>query len=217
MCSSDLITLNVTNSLLVAAPNIGTISGAFNATNSSGSGVFQSVGAGNHYLAAGSSYSNAGTTNISYQLAADLVGLTTYAPVVLTTDFMVSTTLSPQAQRDSGIPDLGYHYPPLDYCWSGLNLTNASTLTMTNGVAVGMYGTTGTTLRNGGKFFSEGTPVNLNRVVRYHAVQEQSYYWGTTGSFWNLLVVSASTMRSEERRVGKECWITCRSRWSPYH
>jgi EAL domain-containing protein (putative c-di-GMP-specific phosphodiesterase class I) len=23
--------------------------------------------------------------------------------------------------------------------------------------------------------------------------------------------------RSEERRVGKECWITCRSRWSPYH
>ena len=25
------------------------------------------------------------------------------------------------------------------------------------------------------------------------------------------------TGRSEERRVGKECWITCRSRWSPYH
>ena len=24
-------------------------------------------------------------------------------------------------------------------------------------------------------------------------------------------------LRSEERRVGKECWITCRSRWSPYH
>src|SRR3546814_15288108 len=26
-----------------------------------------------------------------------------------------------------------------------------------------------------------------------------------------------STMRSEERRVGKECVSTCRSRWSPYH
>ena len=26
-----------------------------------------------------------------------------------------------------------------------------------------------------------------------------------------------SRRRSEERRVGKECWITCRSRWSPYH
>ena len=23
--------------------------------------------------------------------------------------------------------------------------------------------------------------------------------------------------RSEERRVGKECTMTCRSRWSPYH
>jgi hypothetical protein len=24
-------------------------------------------------------------------------------------------------------------------------------------------------------------------------------------------------IRSEERRVGKECWKQCRSRWSPYH
>src|SRR3546814_9758423 len=27
----------------------------------------------------------------------------------------------------------------------------------------------------------------------------------------------ADTIRSEERRVGKECVSTCRSRWSPYH
>src|SRR3546814_21135573 len=27
----------------------------------------------------------------------------------------------------------------------------------------------------------------------------------------------ASTLRSEERRVGKECVSTCRSRWSPSH
>src|SRR3546814_4851112 len=26
-----------------------------------------------------------------------------------------------------------------------------------------------------------------------------------------------TTFRSEERRVGKECVSTCRSRWSPYH
>ena len=26
-----------------------------------------------------------------------------------------------------------------------------------------------------------------------------------------------SVMRSEERRVGKECKSQCRSRWSPYH
>src|SRR3546814_8777256 len=31
--------------------------------------------------------------------------------------------------------------------------------------------------------------------------------------------VDAATLaqRSEERRVGKECVSTCRSRWSPYH
>src|SRR3546814_14804435 len=29
--------------------------------------------------------------------------------------------------------------------------------------------------------------------------------------------LSRSVARSEERRVGKECVSTCRSRWSPYH
>ena len=31
------------------------------------------------------------------------------------------------------------------------------------------------------------------------------------------LYLSRKTARSEERRVGKECDIPCRSRWSPYH
>src|SRR3546814_7700932 len=30
-------------------------------------------------------------------------------------------------------------------------------------------------------------------------------------------VALATEARSEERRVGKECVSTCRSRWSPYH
>src|SRR3546814_17944621 len=29
--------------------------------------------------------------------------------------------------------------------------------------------------------------------------------------------IPSSVTRSEERRVGKECVSTCRSRWSPYH
>src|SRR3546814_8081974 len=29
--------------------------------------------------------------------------------------------------------------------------------------------------------------------------------------------IMCKQMRSEERRVGKECVSTCRSRWSPYH
>ena len=31
------------------------------------------------------------------------------------------------------------------------------------------------------------------------------------------LQASTNTDRSEERRVGKECYSPCRSRWSPYH
>src|SRR3546814_7725296 len=31
------------------------------------------------------------------------------------------------------------------------------------------------------------------------------------------LFMKADHVRSEERRVGKECVSTCRSRWSPYH
>src|SRR3546814_15105234 len=30
-------------------------------------------------------------------------------------------------------------------------------------------------------------------------------------------IVKFAKVRSEERRVGKECVSTCRSRWSPYH
>src|SRR3546814_15633318 len=33
----------------------------------------------------------------------------------------------------------------------------------------------------------------------------------------DLRLELADTVRSEERRVGKECVSTCRSRWSPYH
>src|SRR3546814_17495497 len=29
--------------------------------------------------------------------------------------------------------------------------------------------------------------------------------------------IRAAILRSDERRVGKECVSTCRSRWSPYH
>src|SRR3546814_3220056 len=41
---------------------------------------------------------------------------------------------------------------------------------------------------------------------------------GGISSFQNGLAMAGDYMsRSEERRVGKECVSTCRSRWSPYH
>ena len=33
----------------------------------------------------------------------------------------------------------------------------------------------------------------------------------------NEMTKKSDLIRSEERRVGKECRIGCRSRWSPYH
>src|SRR3546814_5286465 len=34
---------------------------------------------------------------------------------------------------------------------------------------------------------------------------------------WHSWDLTLQTLRSEERRAGKECVSTCRSRWSPYH
>src|SRR3546814_2630440 len=39
----------------------------------------------------------------------------------------------------------------------------------------------------------------------------------TTAEHRNVVHRSRTVERSEERRVGKECVSTCRSRWSPYH
>src|SRR3546814_13170087 len=46
----------------------------------------------------------------------------------------------------------------------------------------------------------------------------QAYASRTYGAFLALVYATAIFGgRSEERRVGKECVSTCRSRWSPYH
>src|SRR3546814_8735079 len=39
----------------------------------------------------------------------------------------------------------------------------------------------------------------------------------TRGFFRRVLEDRSLDLRSEERRVGKECVSTCRYRWSPYH
>src|SRR5207247_9107560 len=134
---------------------------------------------------------NSAITNISAPLLADLKKKTTYPPIVLSNDITVSMTLSPQAQRDADIPDLGYHYDPLDYCWGDRTLTN-STLTLTNGAAVGIYGSIGTIVQSGGSFLSEGAPTALNHILRYHSVQEQPILWGD--SFTRLFAFFSSTV-----------------------
>src|SRR3546814_2327878 len=63
----------------------------------------------------------------------------------------------------------------------------------------------------------------LVRDARYYELRreiEEHYYdeceMLDTRSFQDWLDTLADD-RSEERRVGKECVSTCRSRWSPYH
>src|SRR3546814_18373258 len=43
------------------------------------------------------------------------------------------------------------------------------------------------------------------------------YTSGTTANPKGALIRHRAQVRSEERRVGKECVRTCRSRWSPYN
>src|SRR3546814_6531842 len=47
-------------------------------------------------------------------------------------------------------------------------------------------------------------------------LDQASDLMGFTSFFDNFLTI-VILLRSEERRVGKECVSTCRSRWSPYH
>ena len=37
------------------------------------------------------------------------------------------------------------------------------------------------------------------------------------GELKRIVTETVVERRSEERRVGKECFVPCRSRWSPYH
>ncbi len=151
------------------------------------------VGAGNHYLAAGSSFRDVGNWLINSDLLRALKTKTTYPPQVQVDAITQDTTWSPTAtQRDmsSGdLPDLGYHYEPMDYVVSGR--TVSANLTLTGGVALGTYGAANSCglALNSGTFVSEGTPTQLNWIVRYNTVQEQST------SAWSSSTVGASVKR----------------------
>ena len=133
---------------------------------------FQTVGAGNYYLAGGGAFTNAGTTNIDALLLADLQRKTTCSPNLLAGPITNATVLSAVIQRDTDTPDLGYHYAPIDYLVSNVNVS--ATLTLTNGVALGLMGSSGSlTLQNYGSLVSQGTALALNYLAHYANVQEQ--------------------------------------------
>lgn len=181
----------LTNSLFIYQTNWGSLSKNLSSCYETNAAVFQTVGAASHYLDTNSPFRNIGTTNISSALRADLKARTTYPPLVMPSGwFSNSVVLYPQAQRDADLPDLGYHYAPIDYVFGGALLTNA-TLVLTNGVVIGTHTSIngyGLALYGGANVVSIGTPVQPNRIVRFNTVQEQSNTnWTGFSGFWSIL------------------------------
>jgi len=182
------LTLSLTNCLLVSVTNVGSFASNSVILISNATGVFQTAGAGRHYLATGSTNRNAGTTNINPTLMAALQKMTTFPPVVYSNiTISVATNFTPQAQRDTDTPDLGYHYDPIDYIADALSISNA-VLTVTNGAVIAGYNRSSVQLQTNSSIVSMGSPLALNRFVRYQSVQEQSIALSGTNLFSALSV-----------------------------
>src|SRR3546814_14941956 len=74
--------------------------------------------------------------------------------------------------------------------------------------------------------FGERDAATLGLLVAVAIFVGFAFVRTTWGAFLLLMPVALQSpvqpalmamMRSEERRVGKECVSSCRSRWSPYH
>jgi trimeric autotransporter adhesin len=153
--------------------------------------VFQSVGAGNYYLPGYSPYHNAGTTNISAQMRAELAQKTTYAPTVYSDQNLPSQNLVPHVARDTGIapnnpsgkiaPDLGWNYDPVDYAFSTVNAVN-STISVAPGTVIAIFAsysqtlgdTYGLNIDGGSQFTCQGEANQMNHIVQFNTVQEQA-------------------------------------------
>lgn len=181
--------LFLTNCLLIAVTNLGSCSTQSVSVVSSTNGIFQTVGGGSYYLATNSPYRDIGTTNISPSTLADLAKKTTYPPTVYQdTSINAVTTFNPTAWRDTNAPDLGYHYDPLDYAFSGVMVN--TNITFAAGTAVGWYNASGdsSALHLADKQIATftGTFENPDYFVRASTVQEGgngnwTLGWGTWG------------------------------------
>src|SRR3546814_18649104 len=56
-----------------------------------------------------------------------------------------------------------------------------------------------------------------NKIATIAFTYKQNLEMDDQSRVENPLGFWVTSYRSEERRVGKECVSTCRSRWSPYH
>jgi hypothetical protein len=182
--------LALTNSIIAAVTSVQSYSGAGNWQAATSTGLFDAVGAGHHYLAPSSPLRDSGVPEIDPVLQRDLVQLTTDAPALLGADFGVETNLVVRARRDSDKPDLGYHYAPLDFAVGERNLING-TVRMLDGLALGVYGTSGIRMGAGAVLESNGSALRPNRIVHFTQVQEQTVSaWASPTGDLGLLELS---------------------------
>jgi hypothetical protein len=196
----------LTNCILTAVDNsITNFTLKNSATASSGTGVYQTVGAGSYYLVNGSTNRDAGTTAINAALLADLQNMTTYPPVVVPPGWLTNNAIFfPQAQRDTGTPDLGCHFDPVDYAID-MAVSNA-VITVLPGTALAAYGAEyGVWLYTNGTLNCAGTATSPNYLVRYNTVQEQSNTnWVTTN--WESFLVTPEQIDSSSANFAFTDW-----------
>jgi hypothetical protein len=99
-------------------------------------------------------------------------------------------------------------YEALDF-WAGLTVGSKRTL-RASGFPEGRL--SGLTMKN-------INPDHLEREApRVETAIRSALIWNfVTLAFAQVILAAIFLLRSEERRVGKECRRLCRSRWSPYH
>lgn len=170
-------TLYLTNSLISNVGNASVTNVFRERVAVAPNGAFEVAGRGRHYLPEASPYRNAGISSVSPEMAKVLKETTTEAPLILSGPIVANTTLPQITASDADLPDLGFHYYPLDYLAGGI-LIDGATLTLGPGVRVGAYGTNAFSLQNGAALVSAGEPLRMNALLPYNGVQSDTTDWG---------------------------------------
>jgi len=211
--------LKLTNALLVNVTNTGGYTPTAVSLPGSSAGLFQTVGGGSHYLASGSPYRDAGVPGISPALAGDFRQMSTFPPLLWTNPIVTSTTLTPTSQRDTDIPDLGYHYPALDYqLTTPLIVTNA-VLTLADGVTLGFAGPSCFWLQAKSSLSSFGWAQQMNVLTRSSSVMEGPIPGGTTPQYSDTVFLGYVTNAPPTNYPSVTCRFTSIYLGSPqgYH
>src|SRR3546814_18330487 len=93
-------------------------------------------------------------------------------------------------------------------------IANGAHMDVPSGSNVSKYGRAGLNAASGAIPFLGGL---LSAAAGVWGEAEQENINNILRQWLQMLEDELREKRSEERRVGKECVSTCRSRWSPYH